>query len=365
MMNELKILGTEKIGSFEFTGIEGGFGEDKKAMLVKDIAVIHDRPVKKINELLNNNAKRFKNGIDIIDLKQVVQKDLFSDYGFTKAQWGNSNNIYLLSERGYAKLLKILEDDKAWEIYDELVDNYFNMRYVIQKQDSYMITDPVQRAKRWIEEQEEHQVKLYKEVKRNEELQPKADKYDRYLSNKGLITITEIAKEYGMSGRELNEFLHGKGIIYKRGNKWFVYQKYANDALAGYEIYMPRDDKEVRRTLKWTTKGVQFIRDLLDAEGIKPVLERPQQLTIQEQPEYHGRYFTASQIAYYLGLSEEWIIKIGEIANKLHLKPMFAECNQYCRKVLDANGFPRWEYTKLGAGIIEAAINEELSKNVG
>lgn len=199
----------------------------------------------------------------------------------------------------------------------------------------------------------------------NEVLKPKAEKYDRYLSNKGLITTTEVAKEYGMSGRELNEFLHGKGIIYKRGDKWFVYQKYANDALAGYEIYMPRDDKEVRRTLKWTTKGVQFIRDLLDVEGIKPVLERPQQLTMQEQPDYHGRYFTASQIAYYLGLSEEWIIKIGEIANKLHLKPMFAEHNQYCRKTLDANGFPRWEYTKLGAGIIEAAINEELANNVG
>lgn len=206
---------------------------------------------------------------------------------------------------------------------------------------------------------------LAEKAKQIEALEPRAKKYDRYLSSKGLITTTEVAKEYGMSGRGLNDFLHEKGVIYKRGDKWFVYQKYANDALAGYEIYMPRDDKEVLRTLKWTTKGVQFIRDLLDDEGIKPVLERPQQLTIQEQPDYHGRYFTASQIAYYLGLSEEWIIKIGEIANKLHLKPMFAECNQYCRKTLDANGFPRWEYTRLGAGIIEAAINEELAKNVG
>lgn len=44
-MNELKVLGKEKVSGFEFTGIEGGFGKDKKAMLVKDIAVIHDRPV--------------------------------------------------------------------------------------------------------------------------------------------------------------------------------------------------------------------------------------------------------------------------------------------------------------------------------
>ena len=55
--------------------------------------------------------------------------------------------------------------------------------------------------------------------KQIERLQPKAEKYDRYLSSKGLITTTEVAKEYGMSGRELNEFLHGKGIIYKRGDK--------------------------------------------------------------------------------------------------------------------------------------------------
>ena len=83
-------------------------------------------------------------------------------------------------------------------------------------------------------------IELAKEVKKNEALQPKADKYDRYLSNKGLITITEIAKEYGMSGKGLNKFLHEKGVIYKKGDKWFVYQCYANDGLAGYEIFMAR-----------------------------------------------------------------------------------------------------------------------------
>ncbi|MDN7145304.1 ORF6N domain-containing protein [Liquorilactobacillus mali] len=131
-MMELKVIGKQRIGKYQFTGIEGGFGEDKKAMLVKDIAKIHERPIKKINELINNNLKRFKHGVDLLDLKQVLSNDLFSKYGFTKAQWGNANNIYLLSERGYAKLLKILEDDKAWEIYDQLVDDYFNMRQAVK-----------------------------------------------------------------------------------------------------------------------------------------------------------------------------------------------------------------------------------------
>lgn len=130
-MSELHVTGKQKIGNFEFTGIEGGFGDDKKAMLVKDIAEIHGQPVGEVNRRINDNRERFNNGTDIIDLKQMGLSHLFSDYGFTKAQWGNANNIYILSERGYAKLLKILEDDTAWEIYDELVEGYFTMRQAI------------------------------------------------------------------------------------------------------------------------------------------------------------------------------------------------------------------------------------------
>ena len=131
-MNNLKILGKEKVGRYEFTGIEGGFGEGKKAMLVKDIAVIHGKEVRQINQAINMNRKRFKDGVDVIDLKEKNFAINLMDSGFTQNQINASNNIYLLSERGYAKLLKILEDDKAWEIYDELVDNYFNMRLAVK-----------------------------------------------------------------------------------------------------------------------------------------------------------------------------------------------------------------------------------------
>lgn len=140
-MNDLKVLGQEKVGDFKFTGIEGGFGEGKKSMLVKDITEIHQSTVKRINELINRNKTRFREGVDVLDLKQVVSNDLFSEYGFTKAQWGNSNNIYLLSERGYSKLLKILEDDTAWEIYDQLVDNYFAMRQSIESENKALLAD--------------------------------------------------------------------------------------------------------------------------------------------------------------------------------------------------------------------------------
>lgn len=133
MENELKVLGTEHIGKITFTGIEGGFGPGKKAMLVKDIALIHNKSVKAINQAINMNINRFRDEIDIIDLKGIDFAVNLIDLGFNQGQINASKHIYLLSERGYAKLLKILDDDKAWDIYDELVDNYFNMRVAIKE----------------------------------------------------------------------------------------------------------------------------------------------------------------------------------------------------------------------------------------
>lgn len=132
-MEALKVLGTEKIGKFEFTGIEGGFGEGKKAMLAKDVALIHGKELRQINQAINMNQKRFKNGIDIVDL--LNQSDGFRKFAEENGLIGSNRtqHVYLLSERGYAKLLKIMDDDKAWDIYDELVDNYFNMRVAIKE----------------------------------------------------------------------------------------------------------------------------------------------------------------------------------------------------------------------------------------
>lgn len=139
-MEALKVLGTEKIGKIEFTGIEGGFGEGKKAMLAKDVALIHGRSLREINEVITRNIKRFKDEIDIIDL--LNRSERFRNFAKENGLVGSNRtqHVYLLSERGYAKLLKIMDDDKAWDIYDELVDNYFNMRVAIKENKPSLVT---------------------------------------------------------------------------------------------------------------------------------------------------------------------------------------------------------------------------------
>lgn len=54
------------------------------------------------------------------------------------------------------------------------------------------------------------------------ELKPKADYYDEILNNPGLVTITQIAKDYGMSGKRMNEVLHDLGIQYKQSDQWLL-----------------------------------------------------------------------------------------------------------------------------------------------
>lgn len=138
-MTQLKVIGKEHIGKIKFTGIEGGFGDDKKAMLVKDIAKIHGKELRQINQAINMNRKRFKDGIDVVDL--LNQSDGFRKFATENGLIGSNRtqHVYLLSERGYAKLLKILDDDKAWDIYDKLVDNYFNMRVAIKNNEPSLV----------------------------------------------------------------------------------------------------------------------------------------------------------------------------------------------------------------------------------
>lgn len=205
-MDELKVTGKEKIGSIEFTGIEGGFGEGKKAMLVKDIAAIHDQTVGNVNLLINRNLKRFKNGVDFVDLKQGDFALVLSNSGFSQNQINATKNIYLLSERGYSKLLKILEDDKAWEIYDELVDNYFNMRQTIKTNQPQLPQTPMEVLKLVFDAQTETNERVdtleidMKEVKENQSLQP--GEYS-YIQKRVSQRVYEISKGFSGITQEL------------------------------------------------------------------------------------------------------------------------------------------------------------------
>lgn len=110
-------------------------------------------------------------------------------------------------------------------------------------------------------------------LKKNKELKPKADYCDRVLlpvdKNNGftkLLTVTDIAKDLGMSARKLNTILKDLGVIYKpqgKNKSWCLYSKYQHlvPEYADYHI------SEHGQTLKFTEKGRKWLIETLEDNG--------------------------------------------------------------------------------------------------
>ena len=108
------------------------------------------------------------------------------------------------------------------------------------------------------------------------ELKPKADYMDTILKNKSLMTITQIAKDYGMSGKKMNKLLHELDIQYKQSGQWFMYANYQNRGWTHSElIEINRSDgrTDFKFETKWTQKGRLELYQFLKKKGILPLIE--------------------------------------------------------------------------------------------
>lgn len=109
------------------------------------------------------------------------------------------------------------------------------------------------------------------------ELQPKASYYDVVLNCKDLLSITEIAKDYGKSAKWLNNYLHDNKVQFKQGDIWLLYSKHAEKGYTNTKTQsFNGNDGRVHTKVHtyWTQKGRLFIYDLLKSNGIVPMIER-------------------------------------------------------------------------------------------
>lgn len=109
------------------------------------------------------------------------------------------------------------------------------------------------------------------------ELQPKATYYDLILSSVDCLTVTQIAKDYGMTAQALNQFLFEKKIQFKQSGTWLLYQNYADKGYTKSDtvaIEYKNGEKGSKLNTKWTQKGRLFLYELLKSNGILPLIER-------------------------------------------------------------------------------------------
>jgi phage antirepressor YoqD-like protein len=155
-------------------------------------------------------------------------------------------------------------------------------------------TDPAEAAMAWAKEYREKKVlaiendslKIENKILEKENIELASEvqelKHDRnYLDiimrSRSLMTVSQIAQDYGMSAKAFNQQLAQMGIQYKNNEQWILYSRYKD---CGYvssrtiDITRSNGMPDVVMHTEWTQAGRRFLYEELKKRGIIPMLER-------------------------------------------------------------------------------------------
>lgn len=265
-MEILQIFNNTEFGSIRTAAIDG-----KPFFVGKDVAEVLG--YKNVNDALTRHVDEEDKGVVKHDTLGGVQKliainesglySLILSSKLPKAKafkrWVTSEVLPAIRKHGVYALDQMLNDPDA----------------LITALQAYKD----ERAQRLAAEEQRDALTI--EVKENKQLinslQPKADYCQIVLDSPDLVPITLIAKDYGWSGKKMNQYLHEKEIQYRHGDTWLLYADYA-----GFGYTQSKTStfnfgdgvSHAKMRTYWTQKGRMFIYELLKADGILPVMER-------------------------------------------------------------------------------------------
>lgn len=228
-----------------------------------------------VAEELKREHKNVKRDLEQIligsDLSALI---LESDY---KDIRGRKQTEYLLTKDGFILYMFNIQGHNDFKMAYINKFNEMEKRITV-KEDSYMIEDPVERAKRWIEEQEQVKQLETDNVIKDQiigELQPKADYVDEILSSTGTMTITQIAADYGLTAQKLNKILKQAKLQRLVGKQWVLYAEHMNKGYTkSHTINITRTDgsPDTMPQTKWTQKGRLKIHEIMTELGYEAQL---------------------------------------------------------------------------------------------
>ncbi|WP_273711522.1 phage antirepressor [Leuconostoc mesenteroides] len=174
---------------------------------------------------------------------------------------------------------------KRWVTSEVIPSVLKHGAYLTDQKIEEVLTNPDTIIRLATELKEERQAKLVLKqqnsvlLQQNNELKPKADYTDLILSNKTLVTITFIAKDYGMSGSAMNKLLHDLGVQYNQSGVWLLYAKHQTKGWTQSEtteVVKKDGSKKLVMNTKWTQKGRLGLYELLKDNGYLPLIEQDQ-----------------------------------------------------------------------------------------
>lgn len=263
-MNELQLF------NFQGSEVRTVLIDEIPYFVGKDIADIlgYSRSSKAINDHVDKTDQIEK----IVNISQSSQNGTQSEI---------VQNVKLVNESGVYELifnskLPKAKKFKRWVTSDVLPTIRKHGAYLTDEKIEEVLLNPdtiIQLATQ-LKEEKTGRLIAEQQVK---ELQPKVTYYDQVLANKSLVTVTQISKDYGLSGQALNALLHKLGVQYKQGKTWLLYAKHQAKGWTQSEtIMVDKTDGTQKAVLntKWTQKGRLGLYELLKTNGYLPLIEQ-------------------------------------------------------------------------------------------
>lgn len=216
-----------------------------------------------VAETFNKNHRDVLRAVD--DLKEGVAQnwaDLFYEDTYTHPQNKQQYRIIYMNRDGFTLLAMGFTGKKAMKFKLKYIEAFNKMESHI-KTGGFKVPSTMAEALRLAADQQEQ----------IETMKPKATYYDLILQNKDLMSVTPIAKDYGMSATKLNQLLAEWGIQYKQGRQWILYAKYQNKGYTQSFTY-PSDIDHSHPLTKWTQEGRLFIHEQLHKHGYYATMEK-------------------------------------------------------------------------------------------
>lgn len=250
-MTELKIIKQQEVLGKGFT-MYGTFEEP--LFLAKDVAEWIDYDVEQVGKMLktvDEDEKIQINTRNIITGKGNPLKWFLTEDGLYEVLMQSRKPIAKAFKKEVKQILKEVRTKGAY-LTDDMVEEIL------------INPDTIIKLAQQVKEERAKNAELQDVI---QEQAPKVEYTDNVLASDGLMTTTEIAKDFGMSGVRLNKILSASKVIYKRGGKWYLYSEYEDMGLTKVYVYPPNEDNVSHTLTKWTQRGYKFIVDKLRELG--------------------------------------------------------------------------------------------------
>lgn len=215
----------------------------------------------RFSQWVEQNFKMFKEGEDFSSVVTTTQQN---QYGGTKKL-----QDYAVTIRMAEHLAMMSKTNKGHEVreYFIQVEKDFNSPEKIMARALLMADKKI----KLLENENENLLIELEEANKN------ADYLDLILQTKDSLTITQIAQDYGMSARKMNQLLKQERIQRIVNGQWVLYAKYLGKGYVSSRTfdYVGKDGKTHSNvSTVWTQLGRRFLYDKLKAIDVLPIIEQ-------------------------------------------------------------------------------------------